>query len=400
MAYRKFNADLLFDGRQLLDNTHVLVTTEEGKVEDITSIVQAGEDVQRFQGLLTPGFINTHCHLELSHMKSLIPEGTGLIDFLLTVIKKRGFPLHIIEEAMIKAEEELFVTGTVAVGDICNTPHSLSVKGTSKLSWVNFIEVLGFTENPEDRFRFASSLLQEFNHFAETADLSADHFTTALAPHAPYSVSEKLFRLINNACYEVTTIHNQESIAENQLYENKSGEMLRLYEGLKIDAGFFQPSQRSSLQTFLPFLDNPGNILLVHNTYTREEDIAFLNTYANGSTQQFFFVLCVNANQYIQSKLPPVELLRRNQLPVCIGTDSYASNHSINLLDEMRSIQQHFPDISLQEILGWATINGAKALKLDHFAGGFEKGKTPGVVHISDIHQGRIGKSSVSRRLI
>ena len=400
MTYRKFNADLLFDGKQLLDNTHVLVTNEKGKIEEITSVDKAGENIERFPGLLTPGFVNAHCHLELSHMRGLIPEGTGLIDFLLTVIKKRAFPLQIIEEAMITAEKELFATGTVAVGDICNTPHSLSVKKNSSLSWVNFVEVLGFTDNPEDRFRFASSLLQEFNHFAETTELSGTHFFTALAPHAPYSVSEKLFRLINNASYDVSSIHNQETIEENILYQNKSGEMLRLYEALKIDPAFFQPSNKSSLQTFLPFLDNPDHILLVHNTYTSAEDISFIKRYREGSSQEIFFVLCVHANQYIESKLPPLALLRENELPLCLGTDSLASNHSINIFDEVRTIQQHFPDISLEEILGWATVNGARALKIDHFAGSFEKGKTPGIVHITDVNEGRVSNASVSRRIL
>jgi cytosine/adenosine deaminase-related metal-dependent hydrolase len=69
-----------------------------------------------------------------------------------------------------------------------------------------------------------------------------------------------------------------------------------------------------------------------------------------------------------------------------IGTDSYASNWSLSVLDELKTIQQHHPEIPLEEMLGWATLNGARALQMDKHLGSFEKGKKPGVVLIKDFN--------------
>jgi cytosine/adenosine deaminase-related metal-dependent hydrolase len=83
--------------------------------------------------------------------------------------------------------------------------------------------------------------------------------------------------------------------------------------------------------------------------------------------------------------MPPVELLRSEKANIVIGTDSYASNWSLNILDELKTIQQHHPQIPVSEMLGWATINGACALQMDKHLGSFEKGKKPGVVLIKGM---------------
>jgi aminodeoxyfutalosine deaminase len=400
MGYRKFRGNLIFNGYELLDNNHVLITDEKGEVQSIIPEEQAGDDIETFTGLLTPGFINAHCHLELSHMKGITLPGTGLIEFLLGVIKKRSFPLEVIEQAMVNAEQELFETGTIAVADICNTTHSISIKQRSGLQWYNFVEVLGFSEHPRERFLFASNLLKEFVRSGLAAGRMNKHTMNALAPHAPYSVSETMFRLINESLPQVTTIHNQESEAENELYMSRSGDLFRLYEALGIDPSFFNATKKTSIQSYLPLLDQPSNIILVHNTFTSAEDLLFLKAYQAEQRQQFYFAICVNSNQYIESRLPPLLLLREQCMTICLGTDSLASNYSLNLLNEMKSIQYTFPVITLQEILGWATINGAKALMLDNRLGSFEKGKSPGVVHISEVKDGKLSSASTASRII
>ena len=69
-----------------------------------------------------------------------------------------------------------------------------------------------------------------------------------------------------------------------------------------------------------------------------------------------------------------------NNLAIVFGTDSLASNHQLSLAAEMRTIRDNFPSVKIEQLLGWATINGAKALQLDNILGSFEKGKKPGVV--------------------
>src|SRR6185369_11006530 len=111
MSYHKFKADHLFDGYHFLDNDKVLITDNSGKVLDIVSESDAGEDIQSYNGILSPGLINCHCHLELSHLKNVIPPHTGLIEFLCSVVTKRGFDPNIIQQEIIKAEKEMYDNG-------------------------------------------------------------------------------------------------------------------------------------------------------------------------------------------------------------------------------------------------------------------------------------------------
>ena len=97
-----------------------------------------------------------------------------------------------------------------------------------------------------------------------------------------------------------------------------------------------------------------------------------------------YFCLCPNANVYISNKLPDINLFVRNQCNIVLGTDSLASNDQLSILEEINTLQKAYPDLSLSEMLKWATSNGAKALKIDDKYGSFEKGKTPGVVLIQN----------------
>jgi cytosine/adenosine deaminase-related metal-dependent hydrolase len=146
MGYRKFNADNLFDGYQLHDNSKVLVTDENGKVSDIVPLAGAGEGIEKMEGILSPGLINCHCHLELSHLKDVIPPHTGLIEFLCSVVTKRGFDPAVIQQEIEKAELEMYNNGIVAVGDIGNTADTATVKSKSRIYWQNFVVVLCFTD--------------------------------------------------------------------------------------------------------------------------------------------------------------------------------------------------------------------------------------------------------------
>ncbi|CAN5687197.1 amidohydrolase family protein [soil metagenome] len=394
MAYLKFQADHIFTGTEILQRNFVLITNEKGMIQEIVASKEAGEDVQHFKGMLTPGFVNCHCHLELSHMKGKIPSRTGLVDFLITVIKQRGAAKEFIFDSMRQAEQELYNSGTVAVGDICNTTDTIGFKQKSKLRFYNFLESLGFTETKAaDRFAFAENTAEQFGSLNNEC---------AIVPHAPYSVSKQLFDLINNASTGKTiSIHNQESAAEEDLYKTGDSDFKRLYSALGIDASFFKASGKSSLQTYLPWLNNARNLILVHDTYTSEEDLQITDQQSHITNQQVFFCLCPNANLYIEGKMPPVEIMRKNNCNMVIGTDSYASNRSLNMLDEIRRIQHESAfSIPTAEILQWATHNGAKALQMDDKLGSFEKGKSPGVVLIDELSNQYITTKSTAKRII
>ncbi len=375
MQYRKIKGNNIFDGYQFVGKEKVLVTQADGTIEAIIDEKDAGDDVQIFDGIICPGFVNAHCHIELSHLKNNIPQHTGLVNFILDILKLRAADEETKQQAMRLAEEELYNSGTVAVGDICNTADSIFLKKDSKLHWHNFIEVSGFNEDFADkRFENGQNIHQQFSNITSNNSIN---------PHAPYSVSSKLFQLINESSLgETLSIHNQETPAENEFLQNKTGDFLRLYENLGIDISSFQPTNKSSLQSWLPQLHHGKKIISVHNSFTNEADLIFAKQFS--STQDMYFCLCPNANLYIENTLPPVEMLMKNNCNIVLGTDSYASNTQLNIFEEIKTIQKNFPDIGLEKILQWATINGARALGLDDLCGSFEKGKKAGVVLINN----------------
>jgi cytosine/adenosine deaminase-related metal-dependent hydrolase len=377
MAYRKFRADHLFDGYSMLDDQQVLITTAEGIIEDIVSLNEAGDDVQYFNGILSPGFINCHCHLELSHMKGMIPEGKGLIEFVWTVIQQRHFPEDQILEAITRAEDEMLANGIVAAGDICNNALTIPQKLKKRIWYHNFIEASGF--NPQ----IAEQCFQRtVGFFAAYAQLySIPVASNSIVPHAPYSVSEELWqKIIHFPGNHLLTIHNQESASENEWFLDKQGELPKLYKKMNMDFSFFQPSGKSSLQAYLlKFLKNQS-LILVHNVHTSEEDLLF----AKASNKKISWCLCPNANLYISDQLPAIDLFIKHNCEIVLGTDSLASNHQLSILEEIKTIRKQFPNIAADQLLQWATINGAKALQMDKLLGSFEPGKQPGVVLCED----------------
>ena len=386
MAYRKFKADQLFDGHHLHANDNVLITDESGKVEGIVPVSEAGDEVQGFSGILTPGLINCHCHLELSHLKNVIPAHTGLIEFLCSVVTKRDFPREVIDQEIINAEKEMYENGIVAVGDIGNTADTVEVKSKSKIRWQNFVEVLGFTdEKANENIEHYKKVVNQF----ETIDgpWTMDH-RTSLVPHAPYSISPKTFKLINESTKgQVISIHNQEHPAEDVLYKTGGGEYLKLFRIFGINGSPFPVTGLSSIRSVLPHFNNGQTIFLIHNTFMPEEDVVFAKDYADANGLKLVWCICVNANLYIENKVPPVEMLMKNNCPIVLGTDSYSSNWQLSIAKEIQSIKKNFPSLSLETILQWATINGAKALRWENELGSFEKGKTPGVTLLDATFQ-------------
>ena len=377
MAYRKFKADELFDGYRLYDNDKVLITDDSGKVENIVGVSEAGDDVQTFSGILSPGLINCHCHLELSHLKNIIPPHTGLIEFLCSVVTKRDFPREVIDQEIIKAEMEMYDNGIVAVGDIGNTADTADVKSKSKINWQNFVEVLGFTdEKAEENINYYRQVAATLEQKLQTSTLK---HRTSLVPHAPYSISPKTFKLINELTKDqIISIHNQEHPAEDVLYKTGGGEYLKLFKIFGINESPFPVTGLSSIRSVLPHFNNGQTIFLIHNTFMPEEDIVFAKEYGNANGIKLVWCLCVNANLYIENKTPPIEMLVRHNCPIVLGTDSYSSNWQLSIAKEIKAIRSNFPSLSVETILQWATINGAKALQWDNELGSFEKGKKPG----------------------
>lgn len=398
MGFKKFKADKLFDGYRFLNDDNVLVTDETGIIEAIIPFSEAGDDIQHYKGILVPGLINCHCHLELSHLKNVIPPHTGLIEFLCSVVTKREAPSprdaehksplqgetwedHVVKkmQSIIAAEKEMFDNGIVAVGDIGNTADTAAVKCKSKIRWQNFVEVLSFTdEKAEENFSHYKNVAEKLESTLRTSNLV---HRTSLVPHAPYTISPKTFQLINEATKDqVISIHNQEHPAENELYKTGGGDFLKFFKIFGLEKSPFPVTGKSSIRSILPYFDNGQTIFLIHNTYMPEEDVIWANEYANLKGLKLVYCLCINANLYIENKVPPIDMLMKHNCHIVLGTDSYSSNWQLSITKEMEAIKKHFPHIPGDTILQWATTNGAKAFGWEGELGSFEKGKKPEVV--------------------
>ncbi len=338
------------------------------------------EDAFWYDGILCPGFVNVHCHMELSHMKGAIPERTGLIPFLQRVTFHRNeFTEGQKAVARHAAYNELLQNGIVATGDIANGAETLDLRGLDKMHIHTFVECIGFTEeHAQQRFDFSEKIYRDF----AAQQLKEKQLSQSIIPHAPYSLSAPLFRLID--AYDkdaLISIHNQESIEETKFYTDKTGAVNNLLNGFNIDTTFFRPSGKSSLQTYLEYFSPSHPFIFVHNTYTTKEDIIFAQSRMPGT----HWCLCPNANKYIENRLPDLDLLLQEARNICIGTDSLASNHQLCILSELYTIKQQYPGFDWGLLLRWGTLNGAAALQMQDKVGSIEPGKQPGILQITGL---------------
>ncbi len=350
------------------------------------------EPVEHLNGIICPGFINTHCHIELSHLKGKVAPHNGLVSFIKGVQKLRHADAAEINEAAIKADDDMYQNGIVAVGDIANTNISIPIKADSKLYYHSFIECFSFSPEKANGLRCLTThslaLLKEFTPQS-----------SSITPHAPYSVSKELFKLIDDYCGKgknLISIHNQECADENKFYRYKQGSFIDLYADLGIDISWFKQQARNSLQSIIRLLSTEQDILMVHNTFTNLKDIYFLKRFDH----KVHWCFCPNANLYIEDKLPKVELFTHQAANITLGTDSLASNSKLCILSEMHTLQQNFPVLSTARLIEWGTINGARYLGIDDENGTLEAGKTPGLNLITGLDGLKITPESKVKRLL
>lgn len=362
---RFLQANTLFNGSVFLPKDSVLVLDEKNNLKEIVSENQIEKSkIEFFEGTITPGFVNAHCHLELSHLKNKIPQHTGLPDFARNVVIQRNkFSKEEIQEAMAIADQFMFENGIVAVGDISNGAESFETKSRSKIFYHTFIELIGLNPTYSEKiFNKGVELLQE---------LKKHHLAGSLAPHAPYSTSVELIKRVAEMNLPFS-IHNQETEEETKFFMSETSAFDDFYKFLNLDISWFKAPKTSSFKNYVSALSSK-NSLLVHNTFTSANDIS-LNKEKN-----IFWCFCPNANLYIENKLPDYTLFQSFENRICIGTDSLASNFQLDLISEANVILKHTNVFSTETILKSLTSNAANALGISENFGSFIFGKNVGL---------------------
>ncbi len=371
---RKISADLVFlVDRPPLKNG-VVVIDEQGKVLDIYQEPAhvKSSDTEYYQGVIVPGFVNAHSHLEYSYVKGLIEPKQGFTGFIKNIAKiKARTPVDY--QAIVDADKYMYEQGIVAVGDHTNTLITKDIKAGSKIYYHSFVELYRVISE-------INSAKADFYH--GLAYLSALNNQGSITGHAPYSVTPELMQYIFEHARKtrgIISIHNQETKGEYEMFKYGRGEFFQFLQQTNANI-YWVPAGTTSLEWILQFFSDQHNLLLIHNTFTTEEDLLL----ACNKYKRLHWVFCPGSNLYIEDRLPDVGIFIKHKCNVALGTDSYASNTDLSILFEMRILQQAY-DLDFFTLLYWGTMGGAKALELEHKFGSITVGKTPGLVLLQNI---------------
>lgn len=369
-------------------------TEDDGTVIRTGPVEDPSKEAVFYDGALVPGFVNAHCHVELSYMKGLFRKGTGMAGFIdqINALRDTQSPSQKLR-ALREAMDSMWAQGVDAMADISNCADSFAVKAAHPLYTRTFLEVFG-TE-PEDCPAVMASVT------ALAGKARSFGLDAAPTPHACYTMSPELLREASAAGLRsgFLSYHSEESPEEDEMIRFGRGKM---WDNRKAARMSTPPvTGGSSLSYFLDQLEKvvplpvEGHVLLVHECCM---DAAGARA-AQAALKHPFVALCPLSNLFIHNALPPVEMMRREGLTLCVGTDSLSSNDELDMVRELYCLQEHFPDVPLEELLEWACRNGARFLGKEDVLGSFAPGSKAGVVLIDHLQDGRLTAESHSRRL-
>jgi cytosine/adenosine deaminase-related metal-dependent hydrolase len=317
----------------------VVTISDAGVVVDVSSTTDIDREagVEFFSGILVPGFFNAHCQLELSGLRGAIPSGGGFTAFARAMreVRAQNDP-----SAPTFWDARMWAEGISAVADICNGSTTFALKRESHIRYHNFCELFGLGAEPARALALRDEAL--------AAGLAA-----SVTPHSLYSLNREAFEAAARPAGEAVasnqplSIHFLESEDEVSLYK-KRGAMWNWYQeqGLAPDfLDYGSPAERLVAQ-----VPPDRAVMLVHNCVATQRDIDIVMEHF---TAPVTWVLCPASNRYIGNPAPPVDLLRKNNLRIAVGTDSLASNDTLSMVHELSLIE----GVPLAELLSWASAD-------------------------------------------
>jgi cytosine/adenosine deaminase-related metal-dependent hydrolase len=330
------------------------VATEGGRVAWVGPAADAppGETRDLGPGVLLPGLVNGHCHLELSHLAGGLAGARGFVSWVEALVAARGDATATGVRAAAEAGiAELEATGTVAVGDVSNALAHLDLLAASSLRARVFFELIGWDPAAADRVMDAA-------HARLGALNLPDSITVSLAAHAPHSVSADLFAAMVEAG-GVAALHLAESPHERRFLDGGDAEWSAFLASRGLGHVAFRPPRTSPVR----YVDALGvlrpGLLAAHGVQVDEADCALLA--ARGAV----VVLCPRSNEALGVGLAPVPELRAAGVRMCLGTDSLASVPTLDLWDDVLALRRAFPSLEPEWLVRAATRGGAEALGYD-----------------------------------
>ncbi len=370
---KHFSSQFIFTNSGPPIKRGVITTHDDGTIISVDDTLIESRSVEFHNGIIIPGFVNCHCHLEISHLKGAIAGGKGLAHFIRELRNIRDINTGDILSRAKDADRELYSEGIVLCADICNTDATFGLKKKSHIRYYNLLEIFGI--NPERSHKRIAEILKV------EAEAIRHGLQYSLTPHSAYSVSLPLFRYLKakSKTNKVTSIHFLESEEEKKFLSDHTGPLRESYEKSGIMPEHPE-TPASHADAILNEVTASGNLILVHNTFADRVTIREVNR-----RNDTFWCLCPASNLYISNKIPPADILLSEGCNIVVGTDSLATNRKLSILSELRILQEHFPSLRLEELVRWATVNGAKALGEDKNYGKIEPDKKPGLLLLEDM---------------
>ncbi len=316
--------------------------------------------------LILPGFVNAHCHLSLSGLQGKVTRHPRFVDWIESVVTENAaLPWRDRVDAMHREAQVLIRSGVTALGDYFSHPELLVEYQALPFRQLLFLETLGFQSTlAGEKVRSVEKLLQE--HLSGAGSSTR----LAVAPHAPYSVSPALFKALKQLADKLDcgySCHVAEVEEETRFLGQGDGDFLELLKKREVFDTSWKLPGVSPVQ-YLGQLGVLQNMMAIHLNCLEEMDIERLAE-SNASA-----VFCPGSTRWFgrNTWMPVRDLLDRG-IPVGLGTDSLASNDSLDFLHEIRNSDEMLPELHRSEILWLATIGGSQALNIEKL--GLEPGQ-------------------------
>jgi cytosine/adenosine deaminase-related metal-dependent hydrolase len=380
MKPRVVRADALLPGDEPPIRDGALVLDEDGTVLDVGPAADvlprhAGAPVEIARGVVMPGLVNAHAHVELSALRGKVSGGHGFVPWVERMMGLRASERPEDDSGAIeRAAEEMAKFGTAAVGEVTNTLAAAGALVRHGIGGALFHEVFGL-----DRDRALAKLAtMNEERAALVAEGSAQGFTAVPAPHTVYTTHPDAVRATLEevrASGGRTTVHLAEHPAERTFLLHGSGPFFDFATRMRFPVDRFPVPHKNPVDVAADLGLLAPDVLLVHLTDVRSEELD--KVAASGAK----VVLCPRSNLFIEVKLPPLlEVLKAGVVPA-LGTDSLASNASLDVLAEARALADRFPSVDRRVLVDMATEAGARALGRPDL-GRLAKGRRPGVLAV------------------
>jgi cytosine/adenosine deaminase-related metal-dependent hydrolase len=385
---RAFHADALVTGDGDAIGDAAVIVDERCEVIDVGRAGDVlprhgGIAVERARGVLVPGLVNAHTHLELSALRGCVPGGAGFVPWVEHLIGARieARPEDD-EEAIERAVEELDASGTVAVGEVTNSLGAVHALARRGFIGSIFHEVFGVDRaSVERRVAELPRILEE-----RVGQWPSPELAYAPTPHTLYTTHESVVRrLVRDARdrHVRVSVHLSEHAPERRFLEHGDGPVRNWYEArlkLRPETIAWPGKAPIALADEWGVLDS--HVLCVHLTDARPSELELV------ARRGAPLVFCPRSNLFIEARLPPLIAARAAGLVPALGTDSLASNTSLDVLAEARALADRFPTVPAAELLRMATWQGARALGLPD-VGRIARGARPGIFLVEGQPEGR-----------